>query len=135
MRILLLVLAMTFSTRLCVAEPRRDRICFSAAETREKIVLDRLFEPFSALRAAARRWQAEPIGVQLCQHNREMVYEIRLLPRSGRVIHLVLDAATGEVLDIENQGMGPPPLAPFGPGLAPGGPMIEPFGPRMGHGR
>jgi len=135
MRISFLVLALSFSTQFCLAEPRRDRVCFSAAETREKIVIDKLFEPFSALRAAAHRWQAEAIGVQLCQRNREMVYEIRLLPRSGRVIHLILNAENGEVLDIENPDLEQPPLAPMGPAFGPIVPRIDGYGPRMGRGR
>ena len=78
-------------------EPEPDRVCFSTAETREKILAHGLFEPFRVMRSAASRSQAEAIGVKLCRWSEELVYEMSLLRRDGRVIHV--DAAS-EALDL-----------------------------------
>ena len=72
------------------------RTCFSAAETREKIVADKLAEPFPLMRGQAAEHRAEAIGVRLCSGGDGLVYEIDLLRKDGRLIHTILDAATGK---------------------------------------
>jgi uncharacterized membrane protein YkoI len=103
MKRLIFAATLNLLSQNCPAEPMRDQTCFSVAETREKINLGKLCEPLHLLRIAARRWQAEAIGVKLCQRDHEMTYEIRLLPRNGRIIHLILNAQNGEIISIENQ--------------------------------
>jgi hypothetical protein len=78
------------------AEPPRERVCFSAAETREKIVMHKLTEPFRVMKSAAARLQGEAIAAKLCRWNQKLVYEISLLRRDGHVIHVFLDAANGQ---------------------------------------
>ena len=85
------------------AEPERDRVCFSTAETREKILAHQLFEPFRVMRSAASRSQAEAIGVKLCRWSEEFVYEMSLLRRDGRVIHVFVNAKTGQVIGSKNE--------------------------------
>lgn len=84
-------------------EPERSRVCFSTAETREKIVMNQLSEPFHVLRSTAGRLKAEAIGVKLCRLNESLVYEISLLRHDGRVIQTFVDAKTGEVIDSKNE--------------------------------
>jgi len=85
------------------AEPEADRVCFSTAETREKILAHGLSEPFRAMRSAASRSQAEAIGVKLCRWSEELVYEINLLRRDGHVIHVFVNAKTGQVMGPRNE--------------------------------
>jgi uncharacterized membrane protein YkoI len=103
MKVLIFSTALSLLFQNCQTQPMRDKTCFSVAEAREKIILDKLYEPFHLLRMAARRWQAEAIGVRLCQRDHEMTYEIRLLPRNGRIIYLVFNAQNGEIMHIEDQ--------------------------------
>jgi uncharacterized membrane protein YkoI len=84
-------------------EPESDRVCFSTAETREKILAHGLFEPFRAMRSAASRSQAEAIGAKLCRWSEELVYEMSLLRRDGRVIHVFVNAKTGLVIGSNNE--------------------------------
>ncbi|PZR89807.1 MAG: hypothetical protein DLM68_05655 [Hyphomicrobiales bacterium] len=84
-------------------EPEPDRVCFSTAETREKILAHGLFEPFRVVRSAASRSHAEAIGVKLCRWSEELVYEMSLLRRDGRVIHVFVNAKTGQVIGSKNE--------------------------------
>ncbi|MGH6846980.1 MAG: PepSY domain-containing protein [Methylocella sp.] len=86
-------------------EPEADRVCFSTAETREKILAHGLFEPFRVMRSAANRSQAEAIGVKLCRWSEEFVYEMSLLRHDGRVIHVFVNAKTGRVIGSKNEPM------------------------------
>jgi uncharacterized membrane protein YkoI len=85
------------------SEPEPDRVCFSTAETREKILAHGLFEPFRVMRSAASRSQAEAIGVKLCRWSEELVYEMSLLRRDGRVIRVFVNAKTGQVIGSKNE--------------------------------
>ena len=84
-------------------EPEPGRVCFSTAETREKILAHGLSEPFHVMRSAASRSQAEAIGVKLCRWSEELVYEMSLLRRDGRVIHVFVNAETGLVIGSKNE--------------------------------
>ncbi|HEY8006655.1 MAG TPA: PepSY domain-containing protein [Methylocella sp.] len=85
------------------ARTEPEHACFSAAETRDKILLHGLFEPFHAMRNAAGRLQAEALGVKLCRRSDELVYELSLLRHDGRVIHVFIDAKTGQAIDSKNE--------------------------------
>jgi hypothetical protein len=96
-------IAVVVTAELCLtlmasAEPEPEHRCFTTAETREKIPANGLFEPFHVLRSAAIRLQAQAIGVKLCRSRGELVYELSLLRRDGRIIHLSADAKTGEII-------------------------------------
>jgi hypothetical protein len=78
------------------AGPARERVCFSAAETRNKIVAHKLTEPFQLLMREADQWQAEAISAKLCRWKEELVYEMNLLRHDGRVIHVFVNAVNGE---------------------------------------
>jgi len=91
------------SSAVARTEPEPDRVCFSTAETREKILAHGLFEPFRVMRSAASRSQAEAIGVKLCRWSEELVYEMSLLRRDGRVIHVFVNAKTGLAIGSNNE--------------------------------
>ncbi|MGO9005887.1 MAG: PepSY domain-containing protein [Beijerinckiaceae bacterium] len=84
------------------AKPAAERVCFSAAQTREKIGAHKLAEPFRLMKTAANRFQAEAIGVKLCRWGEEFIYEINLLRRDGHVIHVFVNAGNGQVVGSKN---------------------------------
>jgi uncharacterized membrane protein YkoI len=73
-------------------------ICLSATETREEVKSRRLLEPFTALKFAATQRKAEALSAKLCHIGDEFIYEITLLHRDGRLVHVELEAATGKVI-------------------------------------
>ena len=101
--IIAVIAAFLGSSAAARAEPEPDRVCFSTAETREKILAHKLFEPFRVMRSAASRSQAEAIGVKLCRWSEELVYEMSLLRRDGRVIRVFVNAKTGLAIGSNNE--------------------------------
>jgi len=71
-------------------------ICLNAAETREMVKSRRLLEPFAALKFAAAQRKAEALSARLCRTGEDFVYEITLLHRDGRLVHVEMEAATGK---------------------------------------
>jgi len=69
--------------------------CVAAAEARAAIVRHKLADPSSALRAMARRAQAEPLRSRLCRMEEQFVYEMALLRRDGKVVRVYVDAQDG----------------------------------------
>ena len=98
-----IVAAYLGSSTAARTEPEPDRVCFSTAETREKILAQGLFEPFRVMRNVASRSQAEAIGVKLCRWSEDLVYEMSLLRRDGRVIHVFVNAKTELVIGSKNE--------------------------------
>src|SRR3984893_3983213 len=101
--IAVIVAAYLGSSAAARTEPAPVRVCFSTAETRENILGQGLFEPFRVMRSEASRSQAEAIGVKLCRWSEEFVYEMSLLRRDGRVIHVFVNAKTGLVIGSKNE--------------------------------
>jgi uncharacterized membrane protein YkoI len=101
--IAVVVAAQLSSSFPATSEPEPEHVCFTTAETREKILAHGLFEPFRVMRSAAARLQAEAIGVKLCRMRDDLVYELSLLRHDGRVIHLSIDAKTGQPIEPKNQ--------------------------------
>jgi hypothetical protein len=84
------------------ADQERQRICFTAQETREKILQHKLNEPFRVLKATASQMQAEAIGAKLCRWKEELVYEISLLRHDGHILHVFVNAADGHTVGSRN---------------------------------
>lgn len=84
------------------AEHRAERACLTAAQAREKIAERKLIEPFRVMLAMSRRFKSEAIGVRLCRRKAEFIYEISLLRRDGRVIHVFLKASNGQLVRATN---------------------------------
>jgi uncharacterized membrane protein YkoI len=80
-------------------EPRAPAkaACLNAAETRELVKSRRLIEPFAALKSAGAQRKAEALSAKLCRAGDEFVYEITLLHRDGRLVHVEMEAATGKI--------------------------------------
>jgi uncharacterized membrane protein YkoI len=73
-------------------------VCLNAAETREEIKTRHLIEPFAALKFAAAQRKAEALSARLCHTGEEFIYEITLLHRDGRLVHVEMEAATGKMV-------------------------------------
>ena len=81
--------------------PPRGRVCFDPAETREKILAHRLADPFRALRAGG--LQGEALRAKLCRWRPdEFVYEVAVLLRDGRVVHVYMNAQSGQTVGVLN---------------------------------
>ena len=82
------------------AEPPRPphgRVCFSQAESREKIAQRRLTDPVGATRAG--RAEGEALRTRLCRWKQdELVYEVYVLRRDGRIVRLYFDAQNGQAV-------------------------------------
>jgi hypothetical protein len=76
--------------------------CLPPSETREEIKARRFLEPFAVLRSAAAQFKAEALSAKLCRLGDEFVYEITLLHRDGRLVHAVMNAATGKLISARN---------------------------------
>ena len=82
------------------AEPPRAGprpVCLNAAETREMVKSRRLIEPFAALKFASAQRKAEALSARLCRAGEDFVYEITLLHRDGRLVHVEMEAASGKL--------------------------------------
>ena len=71
--------------------------CLNAAETRDMVKSHRLLEPFAALKFAGAQRKAEALSARLCRTGDDFVYEITLLHRDGRLMHVEMEAATGKI--------------------------------------
>jgi hypothetical protein len=73
-------------------------VCLNAAETREEVKSRHLIEPFAALKFAAAQRKAEALSARLCHTGDDFFYEITLLHRDGRLVHVEMEATTGKVI-------------------------------------
>ncbi|MBV8474222.1 MAG: PepSY domain-containing protein [Hyphomicrobiales bacterium] len=78
------------------------RTCLAPAETREEIKSRHFIEPYVVLKSASTQFKAEALSAKLCHLGDEFVYEIKLLHRDGRLVHAVMDAASGKLLGAHN---------------------------------
>ena len=83
-------------------------VCFPTNETREEIKGHHLVEPFVALKNAAAAVKAEALSAKLCRLGEEFVYEIALLHRDGRLVHVVMSAASGKLVTTRTSHETPP---------------------------
>ncbi|HEY5226268.1 MAG TPA: hypothetical protein VIJ06_05705 [Methylovirgula sp.] len=81
---------------------RVERACLTAAQAREKIAQHKFAEPFRLMLAMAKRFRAEAIGARLCRKKDDFIYEIMLLRRDGRVIHVYMKASNGQFVRATN---------------------------------
>jgi uncharacterized membrane protein YkoI len=89
--------------------PATKSVCLSTGETREEIKSHHLLEPFVALKSAEKAvGKAEALSAKLCRTGEEYVYEIALLHRDGRLVHVVMSAVTGKVVNTRISRESPP---------------------------
>ena len=81
------------SCTLVAAKPA----CLNAAETREMVKSRHLLEPFAALKFAGAQRKAEALSAKLCRTGEDFIYEITLLHRDGRLVHVDMEAGTGKI--------------------------------------
>jgi len=82
--------------------PAAKPACVPASDTQEEIKAHHLLEPFPVLKSAAAQFKAEALSAKLCRIGDEFVYEIALLHRDGRFIHVVMNAATGKFIEVRH---------------------------------
>ncbi len=78
--------------------PSAKAACLNASDTREQVKAHKLLEPYAALKSAAQQRKAEALSAKLCLSGDDFVYEITLLHRDGRLIHVQMEAATGKLI-------------------------------------
>jgi hypothetical protein len=84
-------------------------VCFPTGETREEIKAHRLLAPFVALKSAEKAvGKAEALSAKLCRLGEEYVYEIALLHGNGRLVHVVMNAVTGKLVNTRISRETPP---------------------------
>ena len=77
--------------------PQRGRSCFSQTEAREKIAQLRLTDPVIATHAG--RSEGEALRTRLCRWKQnDLVYEVYVLRRDGRVVRLYINAQNGQAI-------------------------------------
>jgi len=89
------------SAQAAEAEPHAASVkpsCLNASDTREQVKAHKLLEPYAALKYAAQQRKAEALSARLCVSGDDFVYEITLLHRDGRLIHVQMEAGTGKVI-------------------------------------
>jgi hypothetical protein len=103
-------LAAIAPARAAESPPVVKGVCFPTGETREEIKAHRLLEPFAALKSAEKAvGKAEALSAKLCRlAGEEYVYEIALLHRDGRLVHVVMDAMTGKLVNTRISRETPP---------------------------
>ena len=84
--------------------PSPKPTCLSAADTREEVKSHKLLEPFAALKSAAAQRKAEALSARLCRLGDDFFYEITLLHRDGRLVHVQMDADTGKLMARPSRG-------------------------------
>jgi uncharacterized membrane protein YkoI len=84
--------------------------CLNAAETREEVKAHRLLEPFAALKFAAAQRKAEALSAKLCHNGDDFIYEITLLHRDGRLVHVEMEADTGKLVSRPPREAHEPPV-------------------------
>ena len=85
-------------------------VCLNAAETREEVKSRHLIEPFAALKFAAAQRKAEALSARLCHNGDQFIYEITLLHRDGRLVHVEMEADTGKVVSRPPHDAHEPPV-------------------------
>jgi hypothetical protein len=78
--------------------PPGPRLCYSPSQTRERVLAEHLREPFALMRKASYLTHAEALSGRLCRWGDLDIYDITLLRPDGRVLHLYMNAATGDVV-------------------------------------
>lgn len=82
--------------------PLGPHICYTPTETRERVVTQKLHDPFALMRDASAFAHAEALTGRLCHWNDLDIYEITLLRPDGRVIHVFMNAASGQLVGARN---------------------------------
>jgi len=77
------------------AEPRH---CLKSDERRLAIKVQKLVPLGRAIRRVKAHYPGELVAVGLCEQGKRLLYVLTVLPRSGKVVHASVDAATGAMV-------------------------------------
>lgn len=94
----LLVAALICAATAFADQSPPKRACLSPGETREVVAARKLSAPFMALRTAGTHAHGETIGIRLCRFNDDLMYEVTVLRRDGRVVKVLIDAIAGKIV-------------------------------------
>jgi uncharacterized membrane protein YkoI len=98
-RALLLAVAIVAAVAMPgVAAERRRPVCLSEGESRDAVAARRTIPPFRAVEAALRVDVGELMSIRLCRDEAAMVYDVGVLNRDGRLVHILVDAGSGAVV-------------------------------------
>ena len=99
-RHLTLVLLASLLTAPTLAAELPQHACLSKAEQRAAVAEHRAVPLAQAVKTLhAHGHRAELVRARLCRHGDGLAYVLTLLPRSGKVTRLTVDAANGEVIN------------------------------------
>jgi uncharacterized membrane protein YkoI len=77
-----------------------QHVCLTKAEQRAAVAEHHAIPLAQAVKTLhARGHRAELVRARLCRHGEGLAYVLTLLPRSGKVARLTVDAANGEVIN------------------------------------
>jgi uncharacterized membrane protein YkoI len=94
-RIAVLIILTLAAIGQAAAEPRH---CLSSEERRQAIKAHKLVPVGRAIRRVKAHYPGELLAVGLCEQGKRLVYVLTVLPRSGKVVHASVDAATGAMV-------------------------------------
>ena len=78
----------------------QQHACLSKAEQRVAVAEHRAIPLAEAVKTLhARGHRAELVRARLCRHGEGLTYVLTLLPRSGKVARVAVDAVNGEVIN------------------------------------
>jgi uncharacterized membrane protein YkoI len=72
--------------------------CLTEAEIREEVAAKRVVPQVTALRAARSSAGGDAVRARLCRGDAGLVYTITALKRDGKVVRVLVDAASGRVV-------------------------------------
>ncbi len=84
---------------LAVASPAaaQQAACMSQDEVRQAVGAGQAVAPAAASRAARDVAPGELLRVRLCRESERLIYHVTTLRRDGRVAHVTIDGASGNV--------------------------------------
>ena len=97
-----IVALMAFAAAPAVAEePVRvmKPACLDEAEIHAEVGARRVVSQIAALRAARAAKGGEPVRARLCRSESGLVYAITSLKKDGKVVHVIVDASSGKVIE------------------------------------
>ncbi len=75
-------------------------ICLSPGEIQEAIAQGQVIEPRAALLVARRLVPgADVMRGRLCREDNALIYQVLVLRKDGRLVHVTIDAPSGRIID------------------------------------
>jgi uncharacterized membrane protein YkoI len=94
-RFVLSLLVLFAAVRGADAEPRH---CLTPTESRVAVKTHKVVPLAKAIRRVRARHPGDLVAVRMCEEGKRLLYVLTVLPRSGKVVHASVDAATGAMV-------------------------------------